>query len=138
MKADQRSALATKLVLALLFLLGLGLVYQGLKAQKSYNESGFSAEGAFQAIYHLSEQVESDWDALLCPGLEALPEEKRAALDTLAADLLTAFWNERAGEGAELIGFLPETGDREALHKLLYISYTVAGPKVSASVRKAV
>ena len=138
MKADQRSALATKLVLALLFLLGLGLVYQGLKAQKSYNESGFSAEGAFQAIYHLSEQVESDWDALLCPGLEALPEEKRAALDTLAADLLTAFWNERAGEGAELNGFLPETGDREALHKLLYISYTVAGPKVSASVRKAV
>ena len=128
MKADQRSALATKLVLALLFLLGLGLVYQGLKAQKSYNESGFSAEGAFQAI----------WDALLCPGLEALPEEKRAALDTLAADLLTAFWNERAGEGAELNGFLPETGDREALHKLLYISYTVAGPKVSASVRKAV
>ena len=138
MKADQRSALATKLVLALLFLLGLGLVYQGLKAQKSYNESGFSAEGAFQAIYHLPEQVESDWDALLCPGLEALPEEKRAALDTLAADLLTAFWNERAGEGAELNGFLPETGDREALHKLLYISYTVAGPKVSASVRKAV
>ena len=138
MKADQRSALATKLVLALLFLLGLGLVYQGLKAQKSYNESGFSAEGAFQAIYHLSEQVESDWDALLRPGLEALPEEKRAALDTLAADLLTAFWNERAGEGAELNDFLPETGDREALHKLLYISYTVAGPKVSASVRKAV
>ena len=81
MKSDQRGALATKLALALLFLLGLALVYQGLSAQKSYNESGFSAEGAFQAIYHLSEQVESDWNTLLRPGIEALPEEKQAALD---------------------------------------------------------
>ncbi len=138
MKSDQRSALAVKLALALLFLLGLALVYQGLRAQKSYNESGFSAEGAFQAIYHLSEQVESDWNGLLRPGIEALPEEKQAALDTLAKDLLTAFWRERAGEGAELSDFLPEDGDREALHKLLYICYTVGGPKLSSSVKKAV
>ena len=138
MKSDPRGALATKLALALLFLLGLALVYQGLSAQKSYNESGFSAEGAFQAIYHLSEQVESDWNTLLRPGIEALPEEKQAALDTLARDLLTAFWSERAGEGAELSDFLPQDSDREALHKLLYISYTVGGPKVSSSVKKAV
>ena len=138
MKSDQRGALAVKLALALLFLLGLALVYQGLRAQKSYNESGFSAEGAFQAIYHLSEQVESDWNGLLRPGIEALPEEKQAALDTLAKDLLTAFWRERAGEGAELSDFLPEDGDREALHKLLYICYTVGGPKLSSSVKKAV
>ena len=138
MKSDQRGAVAAKLALALLFLLGLALAYQGLSAQKSYNESGFSAEGAFQAIYHLSEQVESDWNELLRPGLEALPEEKQAALDALAKDLLTAFWRERAGEGAELSDFLPQEPDREALHKLLYISYTVGGPKVSASVKKAV
>ena len=138
MKAGQRGALTTKLVLALLFLLGLGLVCQGLKAQKTYNESGFSAEGAYQAIYHLSEQTESDWNTLLRPAIEALPAEKQTALDALAADLLTAFWQERAAEGAELSDFLPEAGDRETLHKLLYISYTVGGPKLSASVRKAV
>ena len=65
MNANKRAELATKLVLALLFVLGLGLVFNGLQAQKIYNQSGFSAEGAFQAIYRLSEETESDWNTLL-------------------------------------------------------------------------
>ena len=58
MNANKRGELATKLVLALLFVLGLGLVFNGLQAQKIYNQSGFSAEGAFQAIYRLSEDAQ--------------------------------------------------------------------------------
>jgi len=138
MNANKRAELATKLVLALLFVLGLGLVFNGLQAQKIYNQSGFSAEGAFQAIYRLSEETESDWNTLLRPALEALPEEKQTALDTLAETLLHDFWQERAGDGADPADFLPEQGNTEALQKLLYISYTVGGPKVSSSVKKAV
>ena len=138
MNANKRGELATKLVLALLFVLGLGLVFNGLQAQKIYNQSGFSAEGAFQAIYRLSEEVESDWNTLLRPALEALPEEKQTALNELAETLLHDFWQERAGDGADPADFLPERGNTEALQKLLYISYTVGGPKVSSSVKKAV
>jgi len=138
MNTNKRGTLATKLVLVLLFLLGLALVFNGLQAQKVYNQSGFNSEGAFQAIYHLSEAVESDWNTLLRPALEALPAEKQAALDALAETLLHDFWQERAGDGADIAVFLPDAGDREALQKLLYISYTVGGPKVSSSVKKAV
>ena len=49
--------LLAALALALLFLLGLALVYQGLRAQKSYNESGFSAAPSFETITKTYENI---------------------------------------------------------------------------------
>ena len=137
MSAQTRGPLITKLALALVFLLGIALIFQGAAALRENDSAGFSSEAAFEAIYELSKEVDADWNALLKPALSALSDEEAAALNDISAELLRENWSERGAVGAEAFEALDLDNDAETVQKLLYISYAVGGPKLSASVKKA-
>ena len=137
MSAQSRGPLITKLTLALVFLLGIALIFQGAAALRENDSAGFSSEAAFEAIYELSKEVDADWNALLKPALSALSDEEAAALNDISAELLRENWSERGAVGTEAFEALDLENDAETVQKLLYISYAVGGPKLSASVKKA-
>ena len=136
MSAQSRGPLITKLTLALVFLLGIALIFQGAAALRENDSAGFSSEAAFEAIYELSKEVDADWNALLKPALSALSDEEAAALNDISAELLRENWSERGAVGTEAFEALDLDNDAETVQKLLYISYAVGGPKLSASVKK--
>ena len=135
------SALITKIAVFLVFLLGTGMVVFGLSGLKTSGESGFSSEAAYQAVYVLSGEVRSDWDDFLSPFLQSLDDGQRQAFDSVAEQLLHSAWeDQKKDSGEELSALLDDAGenDREALlHRLLYCTYQVNGPKVSTSVKKS-
>ena len=125
------------LVLALVFALGAGLVYMGYRGQEAYAASGFSSEGAFEAISALSGDVSSAWEKQLKPGLDALPEAERGALTDAARAALSAAWEAQSpGAGAEAEA-LAEGGEAPTW-KLLYATFLTSGPKLGAGDRKAI
>ena len=81
--------------------------------------------------------MDADWNALLKPALSALSDEEAAALNDISAELLRENWSERGAVGTEAFEALDLENDAETVQKLLYISYAVGGPKLSASVKKA-
>ena len=142
LQTRNRAALAVKLLVILLFLLGVGIIFNGVQAMRLYKQSGFSSESAYQAIYHLSKATDSAWDETLLPGLKALSDVDRQRVDDVTAALLSSTWEkQKKGSGEALEELLASAGDngREELqYKLLYASYLTAGPKVSTANRKAV
>ena len=140
-----RTPVVTKIILLLAFLLGAAIVVMGYTGIKEYSASGFSSETAYRAIYKLSGEVNAFWDRKLKPQLDEFEETsdgetKRAELDRVAYSLLSAAWeSQRAGSTAELDALLAEkNGDActELLHKLLFSTYLVNGPKVGTSSKK--
>ena len=130
------------LLLLALFLLGAGIIYNGVFAMRRYASSGFSSEAAFQAIYHLHWETDQAWSQQLSPQLNELSDQERAAFDALTARLLADTWeSQKKGSGAELDSLLAETGGDERAElsqKLLFAAYLTGGPKVSTANRKAV
>ena len=130
------------LLLLALFLLGAGIIYNGVFAMRRYASSGFSSESAFQAIYHLHRETDRAWSQQLSPQLNELSDQERAAFDALTARLLADTWeSQKKGSGAELDSLLAETGGDECAElsqKLLFAAYLTGGPKVSTANRKAV
>ncbi len=130
------------LLLLALFLLGAGIIYNGVFAMRRYASSGFSSEAAFQAIYHLHRETDRAWSQQLSPQLNELSDQERAAFDALTARLLADTWeSQKKGSGAELDSLLAETGGDERAElsqKLLFAAYLTGGPKVSTANRKAV
>ncbi len=134
-----RKGLAAGLVLGAVFLLGVLLILGGLQGQNAYNASGFSSEEAYQAIYALGGQADSDWRNLLSPALSKQEAEEREALDTLAEKWLGETWEGvKAGSGTELTELLASRGAdrRDVLWRMLYIAWKTDGPKVGAGSRK--
>ena len=117
------------------------MVFFGLSGLKTSGESGFSSEAAYQAVYVLSGEVRSDWDDFLSLFLQSLDDGQRQAFDAVAEQLLHSAWeDQKKDSGEELSALLDDAGenDREALlHRLLYCTYQVNGPKVSTSVKKS-
>ena len=130
----------TRLALALIFALGAALVFMGVRGQKEYAASGFNAESGYQAVYALSRDVSSAWKNALKPELDRLPGEDRARLDEAALALLSEAWDsQRKGAGEEAAALAADAGAEDGLtYKLLYATYLVNGPKVSAGARKAI
>ncbi len=141
LKTGRGGTRRVKLVLALLFAAGLCLVYVGAWGLRVYASSGFSSASAFESVYRLSQELDRDWKDLLSPALSQLSDEKRTAAEECAEALLRENWEERrAGAGGELDALLDGLGPSEraeTAHRLLYITYQVGGPKVSAAAKKA-
>jgi len=137
-----RSALAGKLLLLGFFLLGIWIIFYGLRGMQEYAASGFSSETAYQAIYHLHRETETAWNRKLSPQLKALSGEEQLRLQELTEQLASSAWEkQKKGGGAALADVLAEEDEeeREALaQKLLYATYCMNGPKVSTANRKAV
>ena len=121
-KRDLGAAL-TRLGLALVFLIGAALAFMGWRGQAWFNDSGFSSENAFQAIYRLSGDVSDAWNGSLKPTLDALPEQDRAALDGIARTLAAEYGEDETSEAA---------------WRRLYAAYLTGGPKVTSSVKKGI
>ena len=132
----------TKAVLVMVVLFGAALVFMGWRGMQEYNSSGFSSEAAYRAIYQLHGDVESAWSMKLEPQTAVLSEQDRALLDQTAYELLTAAWeNQKKGSTEKLNAILAEEdaeSRRELLHKLLYTTYLVSGPKVSTANKKEI
>ncbi len=125
---------ATKIGLAVVFLIGVALIFMGIRAQQNFASSGFSSENAYQAIYALSKDVSDAWSNKLKPELSSLTEADRSSLDGIVKGLLTEAWKSQS-KTAEL----PENVDEpEEVYKLLYTLYLVNGPKVSTGNRKTI
>lgn len=127
----------TKYGLAAVFLLGVVLLLVGIHGQKVYDASGFSSESAYQAIYALGDDTASAWEQVLRPSFGNLTEEERSLARGIALTLLTADWEGRRAGGGEDASALAGT-DEALTWKLLYASYLVNGPKVSASQRREI
>ena len=135
-----RTPILTKTILALLFLLGAAVIVMGCTGMKEYSASGFSSEAAYRAIYKLGGEVDAAWDKKLGPQRKALDAESRAALDETAYTLLRSAWEaQKKGSGAELDALLDgKEGEARAelVHRLLFTSSLVSGPKVGTANRK--
>ena len=142
LQSKSRSALAVKLLLLLFFLLGLGIILNGVRGGREYAASGFSAEAAYGAIYRLHRETDRAWTQKLEPQLKSLTEEERGHLEEMTESLLTAVWEGQKKGGADTLRTLLENSDgaeREALaQKLLYAAYLMGGPKVSTASRKTI
>ena len=131
-----RAPVVSKLILALVFVLGLVVIYMGYTGMREYGASGFSAASAYSAIHALGGDTAAAWQKKLQPQLDALSADRRAAVDQAAAELLTAAWeNQKAGGAADAQAML-DAGDGETAWKLLYATYLVNGPKVSTAIKK--
>jgi iron(III) transport system permease protein len=141
LQKKDKTALAARIALLLVFALGISIILMGTSGLRSYEASGFSSETAYQAIYSLSEAVEGDWKGDISPLVQSLPPEQQETLEPILYALLTDAWEkQKSGAGEELEALFAETGENNRsalLHKLLYITYQVGGPKVSASQKKA-
>ena len=135
-----RTPVITKIGLALVFLLGLGIIVLGYRGIQEYNASGFSAEAAYSAIYSLSGDVDSAWSKKLQPQRANLSDAQRTSLDETARQLLYTAWeSQKTGGQAEAEALLAaEKDDAALLYKLLYTTYLVNGPKVSTSQKKEI
>lgn len=141
LRRDRRAAIRTKIILVLIFALGVALVFMGQQGQLEYAASGFNSEGAFQTLYSLSRDVSGAWEGRLSPALKTLSDGEREALAQTAAGLLSDAWDGlRAGGGEEAAALMEEAASgREAMTwKLLFTTYLTGGPKVDAGSRKAI
>ncbi len=132
------TALITKIGLAAVFLLGVLLIFLGIRAQRDFASSGFSTENAYQVIYTLSRDVENAWQKSVKPGLNDLSDSEKASLDEIVVGLLKdAAESQSKGAGAEAEADA-RSADESENYKLLYTTYLVNGPKVPASGRKVI
>jgi len=139
-KRDRTPAI-TKMVLALVFLLGIAIIVLGYMGIQEYGGSGFSSETGYHAIHELAEEVNTAWKSKLSPQLNALAPAQRSAVDDAAYSLTAAVWeSQKAGSTANLDAILAEVQNDQArselLYKLLYTTYVVNGPKVSTANRR--
>ena len=137
-----RTPVVTKICLAAVFLLGIAIIAMGAAAMRQYDASGFSSEGAYSAIYSLQGHVASAWQGSLSPQLDALDGDTRGRLDEKAQALLLNAWEgQKTGGGADAQALIAETdaaGQSALTHKLLYVTYLMNGPKVSAGIKKEI
>ena len=127
----------TRLGLMLLLALGAAMVFMGIRGQREYAASGFSSESGYQAVYALSGAVSGAWKESMAPEMDDLPEEIRKGAGERIVALLTSAWEGQAEGGGERAGRLTAE-DEGSAWRLLYATYLVGGPKISASDRKAV
>ena len=138
---DRRPVL-TKLILLLVFLLGVAVTVMGITGMREYNRSGFSSEAAYRAIYRLGREANTVWDKRLDIQTAAFSEAERNELDRIAYELLSVAWEkQKPGSTAaleELLGGRSDSARRKLTHRLLYATYLVSGPKVATADRKAI
>ncbi len=132
--------LISKIVIALVLVLGLVMVAAGWMGMNVFEASGFDAEDGYSAIRALSKAVDSGWNSKLKPLLDELEPEVRAETDAAAYALLASLWeSQREGSTGELDAYLSASDgqkDMEKGYKLLYAAYGVSGPRITSAIRK--
>ena len=136
----KKTALFTKLGLAVCFLLGLLFVFFGVRGGDTAADAGLGSGDSSKAISDLSDDLSSVWN-VLSKDRDALADDGRTAADAALLPLVKDSWESRKeGGGAEAEAFINEGGADSAsrLYRLMYLSGLMNGPKVTAAVRKAI
>jgi len=131
--------LRCKCVLLLIFLLGAALIWAGVWGMGELTTSGFEQEGAYGIIYQLSPHLDKVYEKNILPYMNKLDASTREAVNTKARELLILNWSEQAksDQTALVDSILSAEKDPEAAQmKLLAVSYSMAGPKVSSKEKK--
>lgn len=141
-RKDDSSALWCKVGFAIAFLLAALLIFGGIWGIGKYSESGFDTESGFMYVQHLTGSLNELYKSEFMPSLAAMDDETRAAFEEKAYELVAANWSEetKADKKSVLDEYLAEhESDREeTLAKLLTVTYSLTGPKVSSSQGKAI
>ena len=139
-KQRDYTPLISKVIIALLLILGLVMIGAGVMGIRDFDASGYDAEDAYGAIRDLSAVVDSDWESKLQPLLAEQTPETKAKLDDAAYAMLAELWeSQREGSTADLDACLASfaEGERaEKTYQLLYAGYAVNGPRVTSAIRK--
>ena len=136
----KKTALFTKLGLAVCFLLGLLFVFFGVRGGDTATDAGLGSGDSSKAISDLSDDLSSVWN-ILSKDRDALADDGRTAADAALLPLVKDSWESRKeGGGAEAEAFINEGGADSAsrLYRLMYLSGLMNGPKVTAAVKKAI
>ena len=128
----------SKLILALVFVLGLAVIYMGYAGMQKYNASGFSAESAYSAIHALGGDTSAVWQKKLKLQLDALSDAQRKEIGVVATTLLGEAWESQKPGAAEEAQALLDGADESKVYKLLYATYLISGPKVSTANKKEI
>ena len=136
-----KAPLVTKVSLALVFLIGLGIIWTGISGMREYDASAFSAEAAYGAVYGLQKNTEEACRKIGAQ-MSALSDAERAKVEAAAHTLLVSAWDAQKADGAltaeALLADAPE-GERAVLcSRLLYATYLVSGPKVSTPAKREI
>ena len=136
----KKTALFTKLGLAVCFLLGLLFVFFGVRGGDTATDAGLGSGDSSKAISDLSDDLSSVWN-VLSKDRDALADDGRTAADAALLPLVKDSWESRKeGGGAEAEAFINEGSADSAsrLYRLMYLSGLMNGPKVTAAVKKAI
>lgn len=139
-KNNRAAETRCKIVLLALFLLGAALIIGGLWGMNQYNQSGFDQEVGFHSVYKLSGPLDSFYGASVEPVLGEMTQDKKDATEAVSLALLKDHWSAAAksDQGALVDSILSDPALRQRkLMKLLCVSYSVSGPKVSSAEKKA-
>ncbi len=120
------AAAAVKLCLAVLFLLGVLMVFAGFRGQRLYDASGFSNDSSYASVYQLSKDTDRIWQDSIRPSLNRLSEKERSDAAAVCSTLSQA-------EDASV-----RTDSEEYSYRFLFAAYQFKGPKLNASERKRI
>lgn len=139
-KTRNPAELCCKIGLLFFLLLGVALIVAGVWGMDQYNTSGFDQEAGYSYIHQLTPELEKLYEKGIQPELAQLTADQRTAIEQRAHELLVANWTEAAKEDRTALveTYLADADDVEKTQmKLLAMSYSVAGPKVSSKEKKA-
>ena len=126
--------------LLIFLVLGALLVVSGVWGINQYNASGFDQEAGYTYIHQLSPQVDKLYENGILPQMNALEATEKIAIEQRSRELLAAAWTDAAKEDRSALvdTYISSADDaQEAQMKLLSVTYSVAGPKVSSKEKKA-
>lgn len=139
-KTRNPAELRCKIGLLIFLLLGAALVVAGMWGMDQYSSSGFDQEAGYSYINQLTPELEKLYNEGIKPELEGLDAGQRSAIKQRVGELLITAWTEAAKEDRSALveTYLSDTDDVEKTQmKLLSVSYSMAGPKVSSKEKKA-
>ena len=129
-KAERRGAVRCRVILAVLLLLGVGLILGGRWGDRQFSEAGFTQENAFSVIYQLSDEAEQLYRHGILPALTDSGADS-GPLEAAGASLLSGLWQDAGQAEAALQG-----ANSARKMKLLAVTFAVSGPTVKATQRK--
>lgn len=144
LKAQRDMApLFVKVVLAVLFAVGLLMILGGVGGMNAFTASGYDAEAGYKYVYQMTGELNTHYERELAPAVAQLaaPQSTHAKL----YDMLISYWAEVRGSEAEareeldaFVASLPEAKREGATLKLFDAAFAVNGPKVSSKLKKLI
>ena len=139
-KTRNPAEIRCKIGLLIFLLLGVALICAGMWGMDQYSTSGFDQEAGYSYINQLTPELEKLYNEGIKPKLDGLEAGQRTAIMQRTGDLLVSAWTEAAKEDRSALveTYLKDAQDAEKTQmKLLSVSYSMTGPKVSSKEKKA-